>query len=157
MGRCDSCDPTNPSELRRASWLSFDAAFGTGWSTFTPGAARACVAHIRRVTGEQQVCRRTTHHTMATCGGVGGRVTDGADSPVAVGLWCRDSTGWFLPVMSQKRHMLPLFSGLTLFLAFAVHRRSWRGPRPTWLCGSFSGQTKPGSQSLTHMVNEASA
>ena len=53
--------------------------------------------------------------------------------------------------MSQKRHMLPLFSGLTLFLAFAVHRRSWRGPRPTWLCGSFSGQTKPGSQSLTHM------
>ena len=43
-----------------------------------------------------------------------------------------------------KRHMLPLFSGLTLFLAFAVHWRSWRGPRPTWLCGSFSGQTKPG-------------
>ena len=36
--------------------------------------------------------------------------------------------------------MLSLFSGLTLFLAFAVHRRSWRGPRPTWLCGcgSFS-------------------
>ena len=65
-------------------------------------------------------------------------------------VWCRDSTGWFLPVMSQKRHMLPLFSGLTLFLAFAVHRWSWRGPRPTWLCGSFSGQTKPGSQSLTH-------
>ena len=54
-------------------------------------------------------------------------------------------------MMPQKRHMLPLFSGLTLVLAFAVHRRSWRGPRPTtWLCGSFSGQTKPGSQSLTH-------
>ena len=47
--------------------------------------------------------------------------------------------------------MLPLFYGLTtLFLALAVHRRSWRGPRPTWLCGSFSGKTKPGSQSLTH-------
>ena len=38
------------------------------------------------------------------------------------GLWYRHrvSTGWF-PVMSQKRRMLPLFSGLTLFLAFAVH------------------------------------
>ena len=52
--------------------------------------------------------------------------------------------------MPQKRHMLPLFSGLTLFLAFAVHWRSWRGPRPAWLCGSFSGWLKPGSQSLTH-------
>ena len=39
----------------RASWLSSDAAFGAGWSAFTPGAARACVARIdRRVTGEQQ-------------------------------------------------------------------------------------------------------
>ena len=59
--------------------------------------------------------------------------------------------------------MLPLFSGLTLFLAVAVHWRSWRGPRPAhrtsqisrtswpaWLCGSFSGWLKPGSQSLTH-------
>ena len=59
-------------------------------------------------------------------------------------LWCRDSTGRFLPVRSQKRYVLPLFSGLTLFLflAFAVHWRSWswRGPRPAcWLCGSFSG------------------
>ena len=27
-------------------------------------------------------------------------------------LWCRDSTGWFLPVMSQKRHMLSLFSSV---------------------------------------------
>ena len=67
-------------------------------------------------------------------------------------VWCRDSTGWFLPVMShKKRHMLPLFSGLTIFLAFAVHWRSWRGPRPAWLCGSFSGWLKPGSQSLTHI------
>ena len=46
--------------------------------------------------------------------------------------------------------MLPLFSGLTLFLAFAVHWWSWRGPRPAWLCGCFSGWLKPGSQSLTH-------
>ena len=46
--------------------------------------------------------------------------------------------------------MLPLFSGLTLFLAFAVHWRPWRGPRPAWLCGSFSGWLRPGSQSLTH-------
>ena len=43
-------------------------------------------------------------------------------------LWCRDSTGWFLPVMSQKRHMLSLFSGLTLFLAFAFHLAALAGP-----------------------------
>ena len=45
-----------------ASWLTFDAAFGAGWSTFTPGAARAsCVARIdRRLAGEKQVCLRTT-------------------------------------------------------------------------------------------------
>ena len=56
-------DPTHSSELRRASWLTFDAAFGAGWPTRTPGAARAlvsCVARIdRRVTGDQQVCLRT--------------------------------------------------------------------------------------------------
>ena len=56
--------------------------------------------------------------------------------------------------MSQKRHMLPLFSGLTLLLAFAVHWRSWRGLRPAWLCGSFSGWLKPGNQSLTHKEPE---
>ena len=42
------------------------------------------------------------------------------------GLWYRDSTGWF-PVRSQKRHMFPLFSGLTLFLAFAVHLAALAG------------------------------
>ena len=31
---------------------------------------------------------------------------------VRISLWCRDSTGWFLPVMSQKRHMLSLFSSV---------------------------------------------
>ena len=66
------------------------------------------------------------------------------------GVWCRDSTGRFLPVMSQNATLFSLFSGLTLFLAFAVHWRSWRSPRPTWLCGSFFGWPKPGSQSLTH-------
>ena len=44
-----------------------------------------------------------------------------------------------------------------LFLAFAVHWRSWRGPRPAWLCGSFSGWLKPGSQSLTHTIPAARA
>ena len=45
--------------------VAHDAAFGAGWSTFTPGAARACVARIdRRVTGEQQVCLRTPHDDM---------------------------------------------------------------------------------------------
>ena len=32
-------DPTHSSELRRASWFSFDAVFGAGWSAFTPGEA----------------------------------------------------------------------------------------------------------------------
>ena len=73
-----------------------------------------------------------------------------AAAAAAVRVWCRDSTGWFLPAMSQKRHMLPLFSGLTLFLAFAFHWRSWRGPRLAWLCGSFFGWPKPGSQPLPH-------
>ena len=36
-------------------------------------------------------------------------------------------TGW-LPAMSQKRHMFPLLSGLTLFLAFAVHLAALVGP-----------------------------
>ena len=31
-------------------------------------------------------------------------------------------------MMSQKRHILPLFSGLTLFLAFAVHLAALAGP-----------------------------
>ena len=42
-------------------------------------------------------------------------------------VWCRDSTGLF-PVMSQKRHKFPLFSGLTLFVAFAVHLAALAGP-----------------------------
>ena len=41
---CDTCNPTHSSELRRASWLTFDAAFGVGWPTCTPGADRALVS-----------------------------------------------------------------------------------------------------------------
>ena len=44
LGRCGACDPTHSSELRRASWLTYDAAFGAGWPTRTPGAARALVS-----------------------------------------------------------------------------------------------------------------
>ena len=47
---------------------------------------------------------------------------------VSIDLWRRDSTGRFLPVISQKRHMWSLFSGLTLFLAFAVHLAALAGP-----------------------------
>ena len=47
------------------------------------------------------------------------------------------------------------FSGLTIFLAFAVNWWSWRGPRPAWLCGPFSGWLKPGSQSSTHTARVA--
>ena len=43
-------------------------------------------------------------------------------------MWCRDSTGRFLPVMSQKRHSCHCCSGLTLFLAFAVHLAALAGP-----------------------------
>ena len=61
LGRCSSCDLTHSSELRQASWLSFGAAFGAGWPTFTLGPARACFARIdRRVAGEQQACLRTS-------------------------------------------------------------------------------------------------
>ena len=117
LGRCDSCDPTHSSELRRASWLSFDAAFGAGWPTFTPGAARACVARIdRRVAGEQTGV--SPHHTM-TCTDVGGRVTDGAGSSVAAEWpdraravtlqplpgWCCCvyKPGWLWPLRMAKR------------------------------------------------------
>ena len=59
--------------------------------------------------------------------------------------WCRGRCP------KKKRHMFPLFSGLTLFLAFAVHLAALgRDLRPACLCGSFSGLSKPGGQSLTH-------
>ena len=82
-------------------------------------AARACVARIdRRVAGEQQVCLRTIRHTM-TCTDVGGRVTDGAGSSVAVewsdrartvtvqplSRWCGCvyKPGWLWPLRMAKR------------------------------------------------------
>ena len=64
-GRCSSCDPTHSSELRRASWLNFDAAFGAGWPTCTPGAARALVslASIAECP-ENNRCVSTPHDDM---------------------------------------------------------------------------------------------
>ena len=52
LGRCDACDPTHSSELQRASWLIFDAAFGAGWPTsnvhYKPQArlARLCLVSL---------------------------------------------------------------------------------------------------------------
>ena len=46
--------------------------------------------------------------------------------------------------------MLPLFSGLTLFLAFAVHLAALAGPEADLAVWVFLGHLKPGSQSLTH-------
>ena len=78
-------DPTHSSELRRASWLTFDAAFGAGWPTCTPGAARALVGRLHRSPSDRRTTGVSPHHTM-TCTDVGGRVTDGAGSSVA-GEW----------------------------------------------------------------------
>ena len=51
---------------------------------------------------------------------------------------------------AKRNHMLPLFSGLTLPLAFTVHLAAlaaWWGLRPTWLYVSvFLRVVKPGSQ-----------
>ena len=55
--------------------VTSDAAFGAGWPTFTPGAARALVSLAssidRRVTGEAQaqVCLRTTRRHAPTSEG----------------------------------------------------------------------------------------
>ena len=46
MGLCECADPTHSPELRRVSWLIFDAAFGAGWPTCTPGAARTLVVSL---------------------------------------------------------------------------------------------------------------
>ena len=64
--------------------------------------------------------------------------------------WCRVQRR-VVPGDVTKTLMLPLFSGLTLFLTLRFTWRPWRGLRPTWLCKSFSGLVKPGSQSLTHI------
>ena len=99
LGRCGSCGPTHFSELRRASWLSSDAAFGAGWSTFTPRVARACVARIdRRVTGDMRRRRRESHgwRGLARSGRVvGPREGDGSlidsrlGTPSTVRPWAR--------------------------------------------------------------------
>ena len=60
----DACEPTHSSELQRASWLVAHFRCGLwGWleNVHSRRGSRACVARIdRRVTGEQQVCLRTT-------------------------------------------------------------------------------------------------
>ena len=70
-----SCDgPLGSLSMRPLSWLA---------NVHSRRGSRACVARIdRRVTGEQQLCLRTTHHTM-TRTDVGGRVAGGAGSSVA--------------------------------------------------------------------------
>ena len=118
LGRCDACDPTHSSELRRASWLTFDAAFGAGWPTCTPGAVRALVCRSYRSPNDRRTTGVSPHHTM-TCTDVGGRVTDGAGSSVAVEWpdrarkvtlrplpgWCDCvyKPGWLWPLRMEKR------------------------------------------------------
>ena len=59
------------------------------------------------------------------------------------GLWRRDSSGWF-PVMPPKRRVLPLCSGLTLLLEFAVHLAALAGPEAGPICvGLSSGGPNP--------------
>ena len=46
-------------------------------------------------------------HNRASTGATAGDDTgDGDMREGRGGVWCRDSTGWFLPVMSQKRHIV---------------------------------------------------
>ena len=49
---------------------------------------------------------------FAAGGASGPFVQCGRISALYDSMWCRDSTGRFLPVMSQKRHMLSLFSSV---------------------------------------------
>ena len=75
-------DPTHSTELRWASWLTFDAPLGLAGGR----ALQARLARLWRRSHRPTSDRRTTgvspHHTMA-CTDVGGRVTDGAVSSVA--------------------------------------------------------------------------
>ena len=77
-------DPTHSSELRRASWLTFDAPLGlAGQRPLQARLARLCRSH--RSPSDRRITGLSPHQTM-TCTDVGGRVTDGAGSSVAVGL-----------------------------------------------------------------------
>ena len=52
LGRCDACDPTHSSELRRASWLTFDAAFGVGGQrALQAWLARLCLVSLASIVG----------------------------------------------------------------------------------------------------------
>ena len=63
---------------------------------------------------------------------------------------------YFVPRMLALFRSLTM--SLTLFLASSGSLAVLAGaePRAAWRCGSFSGQTKPGSQSLTRMISKTS-
>ena len=63
-------------------WLAFRAVFGAGWSTWTQ--ARLALVSVTSIVGLLWRMGACWYHTMAG-GDVRGRVTDGSDSPVAVG------------------------------------------------------------------------
>ena len=74
-------DPTHSSELRRASWLTFDAPLGlAGQRALQARLARLCRSH--RPASDRRTTGVSPHQTM-TCNDVGGRVADGAGSSVA--------------------------------------------------------------------------
>ena len=100
-------------------WIALSAIFGAGWPRWIPDAARACAARVdrRSMPGDWRT-GASPRQTMAG-GDVGGRVTDGVDSPVAVGgriaqgQWlfnrgragfaCVNKPGWLWPLRMAKR------------------------------------------------------
>ena len=110
--------PTHSSELRRASWLTFDAPLGlAGQRPLQARFARLC-RRSHRSSSDRRRTGVSPHHTMA-CTDVGGRVTDGAGSSVAVEWsdraravtlqplpgWCCCvyKPGWLWPLQMAKR------------------------------------------------------
>lgn len=100
-------------------WIALSAIFGAGWPRWIPDAARTCAARVdrRSMPGDWRT-GASPRQTMAG-GDVGGRVTDGVDSPVAVGgriaqgQWlfnrgragfaCVNKPGWLWPLRMAKR------------------------------------------------------
>ena len=102
------CDPTHSSKLRRASWLTFDAAVGAGWPVLTSSTARACLAPRSSRLSVEQVPVSTTQWRAATVERraravrdrrwwLGGRISRGRRSHdrVRVGCACVDQIGGF--------------------------------------------------------------
>ena len=101
-------------------WIALSAIFGAGWPRWIPDAARACAARVdrRSMPGDWRT-GASPRQTMAG-GDVGGRATDGVDSPVAVGgriaqgQWlfnrgragfaCVNKPGWLWP-LRMARHV----------------------------------------------------